>query len=367
MSFEAFNGRRLYQAMILGSKIKEAGLGATEHRVLENLARRMATKTVPGKLTIEGTCFPGIATIVKDTMLADRTVRYALARLIEHGFIEKTMIPGRKLRGRPGGQSPKGNQYDNCRYHVTPVWDAVVPETPFDGIAAGSKVSMMSPAPAPKASAEELQAIDTIVEGPPAAQDAKFETVTDERRSKHDYILKIICEVFSGHPSLADQKLARTYTHPAIDKALDHADVDLVGCALATLPESVRAATMASTSLGGYLKTSILGWVHDFAWRYAAEAIERAALNGVDDVACGDAHRREVCELALRHVLGDDLAVCEDITDDEGNPGLRVQVSDAYTAKYLADHSNEAGADQGQEVEEEKDVYAGAGRGRSRY
>jgi hypothetical protein len=73
-------------------------LGLKEHRVLQVLAARMAFRNGPDPLTIIDTYFPELLTLVEDSLLCDRTVRYALDGLIDNGYLTKTKNPGKKLR-----------------------------------------------------------------------------------------------------------------------------------------------------------------------------------------------------------------------------------------------------------------------------
>jgi hypothetical protein len=116
-----FNADRVNQATSLRTRLVADGQGSNEHRVLQVLAARMAYMTGPKPLTIVDTCFPSIETIVEESLLSDRSVRYALDNLIAKGYITKSKISGRHLRGRKDQ-----NKYENNRYHLVPeVWDSV--------------------------------------------------------------------------------------------------------------------------------------------------------------------------------------------------------------------------------------------------
>jgi hypothetical protein len=112
---------RVQQAVDLVDRISQDGLGTSEYLVLIRLGVMMARQDDPkNPRTLKDTCYPSIKYLSGKTLLAERTVRNALTKLITFGYITKERLPG---------TSPRGGKYagnwEHNRYALVPaVWGA---------------------------------------------------------------------------------------------------------------------------------------------------------------------------------------------------------------------------------------------------
>jgi hypothetical protein len=260
--FHYFNPHRLYQAIHLRPALLAKGLGVTEHRVLEVLARMMARETKPGTITEVDTCFPSIETLATEGLLKERAVRYALDGLLETGFITKSKIAGRKLH-----KGKNRNKFENNRYHVVPeLWDTV--ESPFGGQAALAPAQPPAPPKAsappvtsPEVSAADAEVIDSLDD---VAPDADVPAPRDKgEEGTVGEIHKLLKIHFGDHPTYklpdADQMMS-TCVNDCINEA-GAADTCLNALTWAFQNEKTRALVMKSRKLGGYILSSFSGWL----------------------------------------------------------------------------------------------------------
>jgi hypothetical protein len=273
---EYFNIRRLYQATF-GLRM---GLSATEHRVLEVLARKMANKTIPGTLTVKDTCFPSLERIADESLFKDRAVRYALDTLIERGIITKSHIPGRKLH-----KGKKRNKYENCRYHLVPeVWDAIA--TPFDKGPKGEFLADAVPVLSEQESAADQEFVDALSATAPVAvaTDAPKPTAasgkttmpgaaTADHLKTIGQIHDLLKDKFGTHPTYTDnnaQRIMDDCVKVCVAKA-GSAEGCLDVLWQAFTDATIREKVMQSGKLGGYLKQSFEDWLT----RFYSEAPQR--------------------------------------------------------------------------------------------
>ncbi len=364
---DPFNLHRVYQAMkflpyLEADKVagvKEDGTPkscATEHRVLlVGLAWRMADTTNLKTQTIKDTAFPSLDTLATDTGFSERTIRYALDRLIAHGWLRKTYKEGHTHCGRPSketqGTDEKVGTYKNCRYHVTPKWDQVEGRFDPEKKKAAKQEPVTTPVPAPKkATPEENAEVDAIVaSGPQQVGEASIERVSDERRQAFDKVFDYFKRDFADHPTMMSPN-ARTMMRGAIDSCLDLAkgEADLVVGLVGLLKDDKATALRGSKNLGGYLKKSFPGWLGDWVSGEAVTgSIDRAcfcddlrgfAMMESDPDRC--ARLAHVFELILRHRLGDDLMSHEQYEDENNDLCVTFVVSNAFAEEWRRTHAN---------------------------
>jgi DNA-binding MarR family transcriptional regulator len=246
------NAHRLYQAIHLRPYLLKADLGLYEHRVLEVLAVRMARRTNPGKLTVMDTCFPSLETIADEAICNERTVRRALDKLIDAGFLTKSKIPARKRH-----TSDARNKYESNRYHVVPeVWDQV--ESPFGKTA---EESTATPATAKVAAPKASDSLDFEV------KNAEFPSarVRKNQAAEVDKIAAYLKKHLGAHPTYQQADAKRI-----MDRCIEDY-IEIAGSADYCLEvlrwkigdDATKGSLAKSTHLGGYLRGCFPRWIEE--------------------------------------------------------------------------------------------------------
>jgi len=251
-----FNARRLAQAVGMRDSIKSDGMGATEHRVLETLGRRMAHKSLSETLTEIDTCYPSVNKLAEETLFSDRTVRNALSKLIDHGYITVSKIPGHKLR-----RSTNQRTWDANRYHLVPKrWDEI--PTRFDKQSESSVQQVISPTSA--ADRAVLDALDA-----PTATASTDEYTDCDRSQLSEYLL----DKFPDHPSFHGAAAKRIIRN-CIDACVVVAEGDATLCIMVLMwafgDAEIRSAVEKSLRIGGYIRGCFPDWLRRFDDEYFA-------------------------------------------------------------------------------------------------
>lgn len=253
------NLKRLHQAIDLLPRLREGGLGLKEAVTLQYLARCMNEKTVPGTLAVEGSCFPSLDRIAEETFQCERSVRRALDNLLARGYLTKSKIPGRLLRG-PAAQ----NKYEGNRYHVTPLWDAA-PKN------AAATEPVKAPPPAPPVSTKGDEAPATKID-----------------QQEGEKLFSWLRAEFRDQPSMQDpnsERYFRGFIRAALADALEAQDVIAVW---ETLPQRTKDTVRGKEKLGGYLAQCWAGWWPIYMERVFADVLVKArAMNAGGDVEFG--------------------------------------------------------------------------------
>ncbi len=339
------NMRRLAQAIGLWSSLSkhedEDGkrvFTALDHRLLEYLGRRMAPKTIPDTTTEGDTCWPGQATIAKETGIKDRKLRYSLTNLIAFGYLRKTSIPGYTLRGREGGRTATGNHFDGCRYHVTPIWDTI--ETQFDEAhAKAAKGPTLVPPAAPPAPprAKDKQILDSLDQPTAAVRDAEIKALPERRKQDEERLFNYLMKNFGSHPSMQDPAEVRRTLTWAFDECESFSDAgaEIIEGLLDT--ERFAAKLRGSKDrLVAYLKKCLPGWLADHAkvrtTKYLYSLFYGNAAWLDDDSVLA---RRDTW--VLRHHLKDNL-LSIDRYEVEGLKCFTFTISDAFAEQWKRDN-----------------------------
>ena len=279
MARQTFNAHRLYQATFLSPILLQAGLGPTEHRLLEVLARMMADHTNPGTLTIIDTCFPSLLTLARETMYSERCVRMALDALLDAGLIRKSKIAGRKLH-----KGKNRNKFENNRYHVVPeVWDFYVDHSPF------AKTYGAAPAfikdQIGKISEKDQAVLDQITQ--PSAP------VTRPQNADSSAILHLLKEQFGEHP---------TYALPNADRIMSKCVMKMISMAgspervieyIGSLSDKSEADIRKSDRLGGYLEKCVADWIKNLPQSAASPAVSESPASSGEQQYLPDCNNME--------------------------------------------------------------------------
>jgi DNA-binding MarR family transcriptional regulator len=262
--FKYLNGNRLYQAISLRESLQTDGMGATEHRVLEVLARMMASRTVPGTLTVIDTCFPSLDTLAMETLFVEKTVRKAIDKLVDLGYITKSVIPGRCL-GKRGYKS----KYAGRRYHLVPgKWDVI--QSPFapnptdEGrckeFAASEAATSNSP-DALVADAAVLDSLDTIApDGPTLTNKPRKDRLEAQR------VIQFIKESFPEHATCKNPNSAAMLSACADACIAEVGDADeaLIVLQWALKDPAIASKVESAGKLGGYISACFPGWASSY-------------------------------------------------------------------------------------------------------
>jgi helix-turn-helix protein len=365
------NRLRMHQATALLPSILKDSLGLNEHRVLQVLGAAMAKPPDPkstkprSPLTVTDTCFPSIVTICRESLCSDSSVRRALTKLIDNGYITKSKIPGRKLRP---GKHP--NKFENNRYHlVSEVWDAAF--TPKDKVTGDASPSTLPPISDADRAADQaiLDGFDTM----PARKDSKPALAAD-KYTQTEAIIALLNTNFRQHP---------TFEHKDANKIMTgcvRACIDTAGAQYSCLSvfewiltdEERCIAIFSSDRLGGFIKEMFKKWFAEFK-----AADDESIQSLLDELCqCDDVefqvifkrsklhHIKPLCNWLKAH-LGADLL---ELTEDDGTAAgtkeeaqvMMFRVSDEYrAARRLALQTSQAEDDTAstEDAEEEETAY----------
>jgi DNA-binding MarR family transcriptional regulator len=341
----AYHNRiRVHQATLLRESILRDGLGLHEHRVLEVLAAKMAKRTGPRPLTIIDTCYPSISTIAEYSILSKSAVNRAITKLIGHGYITKSKIPGYKLR-----KNNPSDRFDGNRYHLVPeIWDAAF--TPKDKVkaAAGDESTSIPPAISAAKQAKEQAVLDEL-DIEPAQKDSKPSSAED-KYAQTEAIIALLKEDFGDHPTFQRPDATRIMT------GCVRACIDIVGTEYSCVSafewifddEKTRIATAKSKLLGGFIRGAFTNWFAEFkagADELGQQFVDEQCQS--DDVEFyvvfnrSDLHHVKPTSNWLKKHLGFHL---RDIVEDDGTAAgteeeaqvMMFRISDEYRAARRA-------------------------------
>ena len=337
-----WNDLRSYQADVIIDTHMRKDRTSIHTSVLRVLAAAMANQTIEGRLTVKDTTFLSLKTLARRSHCSESSVRRAIQDLINDGFLTKSHIQGRKLRGRPGKTDEAGHngQFDNCRYHlVTKVWDAIPVPWKEAQKAREAKAKQIAVEPSKPISAAEQATLDAIAEAP--ASKLPVPTGTPAPKPNADAeewreVFEWMRENFPDHPSM-QEKNADKMMKPIIYGLIQQAgNAKLVVMTLDSLDQDTVDYLNRAERLGGVIRAGFEHWLNTFvdstATRLLDEYLSRQWQGLNMPPESGPILDRLGSSLAKK--LEDDLWFFENRGFKDGFYDVVIGVSDEYAQKH---------------------------------
>jgi DNA-binding MarR family transcriptional regulator len=235
-----YNVERARQAGALCDMLRQAGMGINEMCLLKILGRKMGRET-----TVEGQikdgCRASLETLERESLLERRAIGKALGRLVDAGFITKTMDRDRRVAGeltkegqrlqdmglptdashvrqplgRPRKDGSSAAQWQHCIYRaVVEVWNSIQFDGPKDRTAAQTVSTEVS--------AADKAVLDEIVDGPPPAETESEVKVTEQNL---DEVFRHLGCYFPEHPTMGEAKARKLMINVLKDLARRAIDI----------------------------------------------------------------------------------------------------------------------------------------------